>query len=161
MRMQVRTKYSIIHRSTCYFADQTNMLHRYQTHTLSLFLLSKQSHLVKKHSPSQAQLNGIYCLVDSDIPNLLLHLKQRSKPISSDLCTNLQYLLDGACVWVCVCTHECVCKCVCMYVSVCVCVYVCVCTHACLCTHWSNYSGICSWCSVWIFMCVQCYVRVV
>ena len=55
-----------------------------RTHALSVFLSSKLSHLVKEHSPSQAQLNGIYCLF-----NLLLHLKQLSKPISSDLLTNL------------------------------------------------------------------------
>ena len=57
-------------------------------------LSSKLSHLVKEHSPSQAQLNGIYCLMDSDTLNLL-HLKQLSKPISSDLRTNLLYPLDA------------------------------------------------------------------
>ena len=31
--------------------------------------------------------------MDSDTPNLLLHLKQLSKPISSDLHTNLLYLV--------------------------------------------------------------------
>ena len=40
------------------------------------------SHLVKEHSPSQPQLNGIHCLMDSDTANLLLHLKHFSKPIS-------------------------------------------------------------------------------
>ena len=38
-------------------------------------------------------------------PNLLLHLKQLSKPISSDLRTNLRYLLDGLCVCVHVHVH--------------------------------------------------------
>ena len=33
----------------------------------------KTKSLVKEHSPSQAQLNRIYCLMDSDTPNLLLH----------------------------------------------------------------------------------------
>ena len=32
--------------------------------------------------------------MDSDTPNLILHLKQISKPISSDLLANLLYLLD-------------------------------------------------------------------
>ena len=36
-----------------------------KTHAPSVFLLSKLSHLVKEHSLSQAQLNGIYCLVIS------------------------------------------------------------------------------------------------
>ena len=89
-----------------------------QTHAPSIFLLSKLSHLVKEHS-SQAQLNGIYCRMASDIQNLLLHLKQLSEPISSDLCTNLLYLQDALCVC------ECVCVCVCM--SVCVCMRACVC----------------------------------
>ena len=44
--------------------------------TRTIVLSSKLSHLVKEHSPSQAQLNGIYCLMDSDTPNLLLHIKQ-------------------------------------------------------------------------------------
>ena len=83
-----------------------------RTHAPCIFLSSKLSHLVKEHSPSQAQLNGIYCLMDSDTLNLLLHLKQLSKPISSDLHTNLPYLLDVVCV--------CMCVCVCVYV----CVYV-------------------------------------
>ena len=39
--------------------------------------------------------------MDSDTLNLLLHLKQLSKPISSDLHTNLLYLVD-VCVCVCV-----------------------------------------------------------
>ena len=68
------------------------------THTLSVSLLSKLSHFVKEYSPSQTQLNGIYCFMDSDTPNLLLHLKQLSKPISSDLHTNFLYLLDDVCV---------------------------------------------------------------
>ena len=34
----------------------------------AVFLSSKLSHLVKEHSPSQAQLNGIYCLMDSQHP---------------------------------------------------------------------------------------------
>ena len=38
--------------------------------------------------------------MDSDTPNLLLHLKQLSKPISSDLLTNLLYMLDAVCVCV-------------------------------------------------------------
>ena len=70
-----------------------------RTHAPCVFLSSELSHLVKEHSPSQAQLNGIYCLRDSDTLNLL-HLKQLSKPISSDLCTNLLYLLDVVCVCV-------------------------------------------------------------
>ena len=83
-----------------------------------IFLSSKLSHLVKEHSPSQAQLHGIYCLMDSNTLNLLLHLKQLAKPPSSDQCTNLLYLLDAlcVCVCVCVCVHVCVCVCVCVYV---------------------------------------------
>ena len=83
------------------------------THAPSVFLLSKLSHLVKEHSLSQAHLNGINCFMDSDTLNLLLHLKQLSKLISSDLLTNLLYLLDVVCVCVCVCVHACVCVCVC------------------------------------------------
>ena len=74
-----------------------------RTHAPYVFLSSKLSQLVKEHSPSQAQLNGIYCLMDCDTLNLLL-LKQLSKSISSDLRTNLLYLLDV----VCVCVHACV-----------------------------------------------------
>ena len=59
-----------------------------RTHAPSVFFSSKLSHPVKEHSPSQGQLNGIYCLMNSDTPNLLLHLKQLPKPISSDLPTN-------------------------------------------------------------------------
>ena len=73
-----------------------------------VFLSSKQSHLVKEHSLSQAQLNGIYWLMDSDTLKLLLNLKQFSKPISSDLRTNLRYLLDAVCVYMCVCVCVCV-----------------------------------------------------
>ena len=47
-----------------------------RAHALSVFLSSKPSPLVKEHSPSQAQLNGIYCLMDSDTLNLLQHLNQ-------------------------------------------------------------------------------------
>ena len=83
------------------------------THAPSVFLSSKLSHLVKEHSLSQAHLNGINCFMDSDTLNLLLHLKQLSKLISSDLLTNLLYLLDVVCVCVCVCVHACVCVCVC------------------------------------------------
>ena len=61
---------------------------------LSIFLSSKPSHLVKEHSPLQAQLSGTYCLMDSDTLNLLLHLQQLTKPIFPDLLTNLLYLLD-------------------------------------------------------------------
>ena len=86
-----------------------------RTQAPCVFLSSKLSNFVKKHSPSQAQLNGIYCLMDS---NLLVLLKQLSKPISSDLQTNLLYLLDAVHVCVCVCVHACV--------HVCVCVRVCV-----------------------------------
>ena len=43
--------------------------------------------------------------MDSVTPNLLLHLKQLSKPICSDLRTNLLYLLDAVCVDVCVCVR--------------------------------------------------------
>ena len=65
-----------------------------QTHALSAFLSSKLNHLVKKHSPLQAQLSGTSCLLKSDIPNLL-HLKQLSKPISSGLfISNLLYTLN-------------------------------------------------------------------
>ena len=85
-----------------------------RTHAISVFLSLNLSHLVKEHSPSQAQLNGIYCLMDSDTLNLLLHLKQLSKPISSDLCTNLLYLLDAVCVCVCVCVCACAFVCVCV-----------------------------------------------
>ena len=73
----------------------------HRTHAPCVFLSPKLNHLVKEHSPSHAQLNGIYCLMDSDTPNLLLHLKQLSKPISSDLRTNLRYLPDT--VFMCVC----------------------------------------------------------
>ena len=59
-----------------------------RTQAPSVFFSSKLSHPVKEHSPSQGQLNGIYCLMNSDTPNLLLHLKQLPKPISSDLPTN-------------------------------------------------------------------------
>ena len=83
-----------------------------RTHAPCIFPSSKLSHLVKEHSPSQAQLNGIYCLMDSDTLNLLLHLKQLSKPISSDLHTNLLYLRNGVCVCVC---EGVVRACVCMY----------------------------------------------
>ena len=82
-----------------------------RTHAPCVFLSSKLSHFVKEHSPSQVQLNGIYCLMDSDTLNLLLHSKQFSKPISSNLRTNLFYLLGV----VCVCVHACVCACVCVY----------------------------------------------
>ena len=49
--------------------------------------------------------------MDSDTLNLFLHLKQLSKPISSDLRTNLLYLLDVVCVcaYVCFCAGVCVC----------------------------------------------------
>ena len=47
--------------------------------------------------------------MDSDTPKFLLHLKQFSKPISSDLRTNLLYLLDAVRVFVCVCVCVCVC----------------------------------------------------
>ena len=99
-----------------------------QTHTPCIFLSSKLSHLVKEHSPLQAQLNGIYCLMDSDTPNLLLHLKQLSKPISSDLRTNLLYLLYAVCVcvYVCVCARRCVRARVCAGACVRVCLRVCV-----------------------------------
>ena len=73
-------------------------LHPFLGHAPCIFLSSKLSHLVQEHSPSKAQLNGIYCLMDSDTLNLLLHSKQLSKPISSDLHTNLLYLLDDVCV---------------------------------------------------------------
>ena len=94
-----------------------------RTHAPCIFLSSKLSHLVKEHSPSQAQLNGIYCVMDSDTLNLLLHLKQLSKPFSSDLRTNLPYLLDAVCVCVCMCVRMCACACVCMpaRARVCVC----------------------------------------
>ena len=64
-------------------------------YTLSVFLSSKLSYLVKEHSPLQAQLSVIYCFIvmASDTSNLLLLLKQLSKSISSDLLTNLRYLL--------------------------------------------------------------------
>ena len=62
-------------------------------HALLVFLSSKLSHLVKKYFPSQGQLNEAYCLMNSDTPNVLLRLKQLSKPISSDLLTNFLYLL--------------------------------------------------------------------
>ena len=52
-------------------------------------------------------VHGEICVTDKTL-NLLLHLKQLSKPISSDLRTNLLYLLDGVCVCVCVCMHVCV-----------------------------------------------------
>ena len=59
--------------------------------------------------------------MDSDTLHLLLHLKQLSKPISSDLPTNLLYLLD----------------------AVCVCVCVCVCARARMCVvRWSSYIGV-------------------
>ena len=60
-----------------------------RTHTHSVFLSSKLSHLVKEHSPLQTQLSGTCYLMDFDTPNLLLHLKQLSNPIFSGL---LQYL---------------------------------------------------------------------
>ena len=75
-----------------------------------MFLSSKLSHLVKEHSHSQSQLSGIFCVMDSDTPNLHLHLKQLSKPISSDLLTNLLYLLDAVCACVCVSVCACVCE---------------------------------------------------
>ena len=68
--------------------------------------------------------------MDFDTPNPLLHLKQLLKPISSDLHTNLLYLLDAVCM--CVCVYVCVCARVCaraLCVCVCVCVYVCVRAH--------------------------------
>ena len=77
-------------------------IHPPQTHP-SIFLLSKLSHLVKELSSSHAQLNGIFCLVDSDTLSFLLRLKPLSKLISSDLFANLLYLLDAVCVCVCVC----------------------------------------------------------
>ena len=83
-----------------------------RTHAPCVFLSSKLSNLVRKHSSSLAQLNGIYCLMDSDTLNLLLHLKQFSKPISSDLRTNLLYLLDALSVYECVCVCVCVRACV-------------------------------------------------
>ena len=107
------------------------------THTPSIFLSSELSHLVKVHFSSQVKLYRIYCLMDSNTLNLLLHLKQLSKLISSDLHTNLLYLLGAVCVVVCVC--------------VCVCVWACSSNHTC----------VCSWCWVWISACRQCDVRVV
>ena len=72
--------------------------------------------------------------MDSDTLNLLLHFKQLSKPIFSDLYTNLLYLLDAVCVYVCVgvCVGVCVCVCVCMS-AFCVFVCVCVCARARMC----------------------------
>ena len=63
--------------------------------------------------------------MDSD-PLNLLHLKQLSKPISSDLHTNLLYLLGAMCVCVCVFACAlCLFVCVCVHVRwVCGCVYV-------------------------------------
>ena len=113
--------------SPCLYRSASVRLHSVQTPPFLLgpcvYLSSKLSHLVKEHSPSQAQRNGIYCLMDSDTLNLLLHLKQLSKLISSDLLTNLLYLLDVVCV--------CVCVCVCMHV------FVCVCVHALIKSYWS------------------------
>ena len=43
------------------------------THAPSIFLSSELSHFVKEHSASQAQLNRIYCLMDSNTLNVLLH----------------------------------------------------------------------------------------
>ena len=57
-------------------------------------------------------------VIDSNTLNLLLHLKQLLKPISSDLHTNLLYLLDSVCVCVCVCVcvlYVCVCVCMCVH----------------------------------------------
>ena len=57
--------------------------------------------------------------MNSDTPNLFLHLKQLLKPISSDLLTNFLYLLDVvhpqriALYIVALCVCECVCVCVC------------------------------------------------
>ena len=119
-----------------------------RTHAPSVFLSSKLSHLVKEHSPSQAQLNKVYCLVDSHTPNLLLPLKQLSNP-SLQVCL----LIFGTCQMLCVC----MCVCVRAYVRVCVCVCVCARARA----RWSNQTGVCFWCWEWISMCVQCYVRVV
>ena len=70
-------------------------------------------------------------VIDSNTLNLLLHLKQLLKPISSDLHTNLLYLLDSVCV--CVCVRVCVCVCMCVRVCVCECISVCVCVCACVC----------------------------
>ena len=78
-----------------------------RTHAPPVFLSSKLIHVVKVHSPSQAQLNGIYCPMDSDTPNLLQQLKQISKPTSSDLRTNLRYPLDAVCMCVRACVRVC------------------------------------------------------
>ena len=111
------------------------------TRTLCIpFVTTQGIHLVEEHSPSQAQLNRIYCLMDSGTPNLLLHLKQLSKPISSDLRTNLLYLLDAVCVCVCVCVRVCVCACVRARADPIILVFV---------------PG------VWISLCVHCDVKVV
>ena len=40
----------------------------------------------------------MFMSMDSDTLKLLLHLKQLSKPITSNLPTNLLYLLDAVCV---------------------------------------------------------------
>ena len=50
-----------------------------------LWLLIKTESFAQRAFSFTAQLNGIYCLMDSDTMNLLLHLKQLSKPIFSDL----------------------------------------------------------------------------
>ena len=107
---------------SCLYRSASIRLHPFQTppfilgHTHPPYSFSsKLSHLFKEHSPSQGQLNGIYCLMNSDTPNLLLHLKQLSKPISSDLPTNLLCLLDALCVCVCVRAHVRVCVCVCVW----------------------------------------------
>ena len=83
-------------------------------------------HFQRKEPPS-----GIYCLMDPDTLNLLLHLKQLSKPISSDLRTSLLYLLDALSLSLSLCARAraraCVCVCACVRVSVRVCVCVCDC----------------------------------
>ena len=104
---------------SCLYRWTSIRLHPFQTlpfilgHMHSPYFVRQLSHLVKEHSLSQAQLNGIYCIMGSDTPNLLLHLKQLSKPISSDLLTSLLYLLDAVCVCVRARARVCVCVCVC------------------------------------------------
>ena len=85
---------------------------------IKTFVIWSKSNLLHRHNSIE-----FTALWTPNTLNLLLHLKQFSKPISSDLCTNLLYLLEAVCVCVCVCVCVSVCLCVC----VCVCVYVCVC----------------------------------
>ena len=54
---------------------------------------------------------------------------------SSDLLTNLLYLLDAVYVYVCLrmCVCVCVCVCLCVHARASVCVCVCVCVYVCVC----------------------------